>query len=288
MEREFHFFVEPEICHEDSGSEGSEGSEDFFNDGDKEEGRNLIVRLDKWLWAARFFKTRALARAAVEAGKVFYNGERSKPSREIEVEAILQVRHGRFEKTVIVKGLSTRRRSTEEALQLFEETEESKTLREQQINDFPQNHYSQQHSSYHQNHRTQSSPSFQEQSQDQRPVRFLRRAFARPGQAPEQHQGIRQDRPQRPTAPYHNNNNNNGYNQPYYNNQSNNPNRYPHPQSGYNHSGYPQQNDNNPVYNSRPYPSGYNNSGYHNSRQQHPNYHNSVSNNKTEPQTEFE
>lgn len=111
MEKQFHFVTDAE---EETDSEfdisPEEGSE-----------RTLKVRLDKWLWAARFFKTRALAHVAVEAGKVFYNGERSKPSREIEIGAELYIRHGRFEKTVIVKGLSTRRRSTEEASQLFEE-----------------------------------------------------------------------------------------------------------------------------------------------------------------------
>lgn len=119
MEREFHFFIEPDVLGEPQDSENTE------------EERSLKVRLDKWLWAARFFKTRALARAAVEAGKVFYNGQRSKPTREIELGAILQVHQGRFEKTVIIKGLSTRRRSTEEALLLFEETPESRLSREQ-------------------------------------------------------------------------------------------------------------------------------------------------------------
>jgi len=129
---------------------------------DSEE-RGLKVRLDKWLWAARFFKTRALARAAVEAGKVYYNGERSKPTREIEVGAILQVRHGRFEKTVIVKGLSTRRRSTEEAYGLFEETEESRIMREQYLADFPPTPRSQ-------NEPVQSAV---------HGTRFLRRSFVR-------------------------------------------------------------------------------------------------------------
>src|SRR5690349_12527752 len=91
-----------------------------------DETRELIVRLDKWLWAARFFKTRAVARLAVEKGKVFYNGERVKPSREIELGATIYIQQGRFEKTVIVRGLSTRRRGTEESLQLFEETEDSR------------------------------------------------------------------------------------------------------------------------------------------------------------------
>lgn len=191
MERKFTFFVEPELEienadeSEDGGSEG-EGSEDCMTDGAEGEGRHLIVRLDKWLWAARFFKTRALARAAVEAGKVFYNGERSKPSREIEVGAILQVRQGRFEKTVIVKGLSTRRRSTDEALQLFEETEESKSFREQQSADVSeqdhrnhryQNHHSHSHGHSHSYHQ----PGFaaETHSYDQKPAGLLRRPFGR-------------------------------------------------------------------------------------------------------------
>lgn len=125
MEHEFQFFDDDYVL-EDQECEDDEGS-----GGESDEGRILKVRLDKWLWAARFFKTRAVARAAVEKGKVFYNGERSRPSREIEIGAMLQIRHGRFEKTVIVKGLSTRRRCTEEALALFEETEDSRLMREQ-------------------------------------------------------------------------------------------------------------------------------------------------------------
>lgn len=108
------------------------------------EERVLKVRLDKWLWAARFFKTRALARLAVETKKVTYcvNGQKvSKlsPSREIEVGAMLTIQHGRFTKIIIIKGLSTRRRSTEEALLLFEETEESRLNREKLMAEHP--HY---------------------------------------------------------------------------------------------------------------------------------------------------
>ena len=80
MKQEFEFFEEQEVL-----PEASNPSEE----------RILTVRLDKWLWAARFFKTRALARAAIEAGKVYYNGERSKPSREIEIGALLQIYQGR-------------------------------------------------------------------------------------------------------------------------------------------------------------------------------------------------
>lgn len=116
--------------------------ESELEDSDESGERVLKVRLDKWLWAARFFKTRALARVAVESKKIRYiiNGQeiaKLSPSREIEVGATLTIQHGRFTKVVIVKGLSTRRRSTDEALQLFEETEESRLIREQLMAEQP-------------------------------------------------------------------------------------------------------------------------------------------------------
>lgn len=141
MEQEFQFFSDTDALDEQQTL------------GDE---RILKVRLDKWLWAARFFKTRAVVRAAVEAGRVFYNGERSRPSREIEIGALLQIQQGHFQKVVIIKGLSTRRRSTEEALQLFEETSESQLAREQTA-------FSQR----------------SEQPKERRMVRFLRRSFNR-------------------------------------------------------------------------------------------------------------
>lgn len=80
----------------------------------------LKVRLDKWLWAARFFKTRALARSAVEQGKVQYDGQKITPSKEIELGATLLINQGKHKKIVIIRKLSTRRRSTDEAHALFE------------------------------------------------------------------------------------------------------------------------------------------------------------------------
>lgn len=82
----------------------------------------LKVCLDKWLWAARFYKTRAIARLAVETGRVMYEGERPSPNREIKIGAVLKIKMGNIEKSVIIKGLSTRRRNLTDALQLFEET----------------------------------------------------------------------------------------------------------------------------------------------------------------------
>ena len=83
------------------------------------------VRLDKWLWAARFFKTRSLAKQAIEGGKVHCNGARCKSSREIEVGFTLEIRQGWEEKVIIVQALSEQRRGAPEAALLYEETPES-------------------------------------------------------------------------------------------------------------------------------------------------------------------
>ncbi|MCF6766637.1 ribosome-associated heat shock protein Hsp15 [Thiotrichales bacterium 19S3-7] len=92
----------------------------------------LNIRLDKWLWAARFFKTRSLARSAVEGGKVHYNGQRSKPSKIVAINDKLSIRQGSIEKTVIIKALSDKRGPFSEASKLYEETQESIENREQQ------------------------------------------------------------------------------------------------------------------------------------------------------------
>ena len=88
------------------------------------------VRLDKWLWAARFYKTRAIAREMVEGGKVHYNGQRSKPSKIVELNAMLTLRQGNDEKTVKVLAVNEQRRPATDASQLYEETAESITKRE--------------------------------------------------------------------------------------------------------------------------------------------------------------
>ncbi|SNT04245.1 heat shock protein Hsp15 [Pseudomonas segetis] len=89
------------------------------------------VRLDKWLWAARFFKTRALAKAAIEGGKVHHRGERCKPSKEPKVGDELVIRSGFDERTIIVQLLSGVRRGAPEAQTLYRETPESIERREQ-------------------------------------------------------------------------------------------------------------------------------------------------------------
>ena len=83
------------------------------------------VRLDKWLWAARFYKTRSLAKQAIEGGKVQYNGARSKTSKDVEVGALITARQGHSEKEVQVLQLSDQRLGAPEAALLYEETQES-------------------------------------------------------------------------------------------------------------------------------------------------------------------
>lgn len=88
------------------------------------------VRLDKWLWAARFFKTRALAKAAIEGGKVQCQGERCKPGKEPRVGDLFEIRHGFDMRIVEVKSLSGQRRGASEAQLLYEETPDSVARRE--------------------------------------------------------------------------------------------------------------------------------------------------------------
>lgn len=88
------------------------------------------VRLDKWLWAARFYKTRALAKEAVEGGKVYCRGERCKPSKEPKVGDELVIRAGYDERTVVIEQLSAVRRGAPQAQLLYRETDDSVTARE--------------------------------------------------------------------------------------------------------------------------------------------------------------
>ena len=90
------------------------------------------VRIDKWLWAARFFKTRSLATAAVEAGKVKAGGERIKPARSIRLGDVLDIDNGSTVWQVVVQGLSDVRRGAPEAQALYQETEASLASRAQE------------------------------------------------------------------------------------------------------------------------------------------------------------
>ena len=87
------------------------------------------MRLDKWLWAARFFKTRTLAVEAIEGGRVSVNGDRAKPAKEVRVGDTLAVRRPPFEHVIVVKGLSEQRGPATIAATLYEETEESRARR---------------------------------------------------------------------------------------------------------------------------------------------------------------
>ncbi len=89
------------------------------------------VRLDKWLWAARFYKTRSLAKEAIEGGKVHYNDQRCKPGKLVEQGGELKLRQGWMERTVIIDQVSDRRRGAPEAQMLYHETEDSIKQREE-------------------------------------------------------------------------------------------------------------------------------------------------------------
>jgi ribosome-associated heat shock protein Hsp15 len=83
------------------------------------------VRLDKWLWAARFFKTRGLAREAVTGGKVHLNGQRTKPSRSVKIGDSVDISRGHYRYQVTVDALGERRGPAREAAKMYTESEES-------------------------------------------------------------------------------------------------------------------------------------------------------------------
>ena len=88
------------------------------------------MRVDKWLWAARFFKTRSISKAAIEGGKVHHNGERVKVSKEVRVGMELTIQQGFDRKTIVIKALSANRGAAPIAQQLYDETEVSAARRE--------------------------------------------------------------------------------------------------------------------------------------------------------------
>ena len=99
-------------------------------DRDHSNAREEAVRLDKWLWAARFFKTRSLATEAVNGGKVELNGLRPKPSKDVKIGDQLRVRLGPFVHALTIRALSDRRGPASVAAQLYEESPESIAARE--------------------------------------------------------------------------------------------------------------------------------------------------------------
>ena len=101
---------------------------------DKQKNKDNLnsVRIDKWLWAARFYKTRSLARQMIEGGKVEYNGAKAKPSRIVEVGAKIKLLQGFSRKEVIVKAISDVRGPASVAITLYEETAESIERRQEE------------------------------------------------------------------------------------------------------------------------------------------------------------
>jgi ribosome-associated heat shock protein Hsp15 len=95
--------------------------------GEIEDGK---TRVDKWLWAARFYKTRSLAAEAIEGGKVEINGERVKRAKALQVGDELRIRQGPYEHQIVVRALSGVRGPAARAAQLYEEKPESRTARE--------------------------------------------------------------------------------------------------------------------------------------------------------------
>ncbi|AFT93065.1 RNA-binding protein [Francisella tularensis] len=92
----------------------------------------MSVRLDKWLWATRFYKTRALAKKAIEGGKVHFQGQKTKVSKIVNIGDTYQIQQGYIKKTVIVEALDEVRKSASEAQKLYRETAESIEKREQE------------------------------------------------------------------------------------------------------------------------------------------------------------
>lgn len=91
----------------------------------------LKVRLDKWLWAARFYKTRAIAREMVQGGKVHYNGQRSKASKIVEIGAVIKLAQGVDEKTITVLNILEKRQSAPIAQTMYQESDASIAKREE-------------------------------------------------------------------------------------------------------------------------------------------------------------
>ncbi|MEE2025418.1 MULTISPECIES: ribosome-associated heat shock protein Hsp15 [Alkalimonas] len=89
------------------------------------------VRLDKWLWACRFYKTRTLAKSMIDGGKVHYNGQRCKASKLVEIGATIKLAQGYDEKTVRVTGIAEKRLSAPLAQALYEESSDSLALRQE-------------------------------------------------------------------------------------------------------------------------------------------------------------
>ncbi|WP_340122686.1 RNA-binding S4 domain-containing protein [Methylobacter svalbardensis] len=91
------------------------------------------IRLDKWLWTARFFKTRKLAAEAIAGGKVHVNDQRSKPGKEVKIGAMLSISKDNYRWDITIIAINGQRRSAKEAVLLYQESAESLAKREQQV-----------------------------------------------------------------------------------------------------------------------------------------------------------
>ncbi|MCO4798469.1 MAG: RNA-binding protein [Colwelliaceae bacterium] len=91
---------------------------------------NTSTRLDKWLWSARFYKTRAIAKQMIDGGKVFYNGQRTKSGKSVSIGDLIKIRQGFEEKEVTVIALADKRRDATFAQTLYTETQSSSETRE--------------------------------------------------------------------------------------------------------------------------------------------------------------
>ena len=96
-----------------------------------QENNDKKVRLDKWLWAARFYKTRSLATDAIDSGKVYVDGDRVKPAKEVRIGAIIFIRRKDMDMEVEVRALSDQRRGAPEASLLYQETSASLSKRQE-------------------------------------------------------------------------------------------------------------------------------------------------------------
>jgi len=91
---------------------------------------NTAIRLDKWLWAARFYKTRAIAKQMIDGGKIFYNGQRTKSGKSVTLGDTIKIRQGFDEKEITVMALADKRRDATFASTLYQETTTSIKIRE--------------------------------------------------------------------------------------------------------------------------------------------------------------
>jgi ribosome-associated heat shock protein Hsp15 len=97
------------------------------------------IRLDKWLWAARFYKTRSLATEAINGGKVHVNDQRTKPGKEVKIGTEIKISKNGYTWDITVTALNPQRRSAKEAVLLYEESPESHVKRQQQIQEQREN-----------------------------------------------------------------------------------------------------------------------------------------------------